>query len=650
MPAAAKLSCGLCTLALAVGALGGAPLPARRLRAGGSNTHVAVATSGTNYAIDAVSTFSWAASHEDRGASQTAFRLRVIDPATGRTVHDSGRVESAHPTYELAPEEQGRRLPGGRTYAWSVTWFDHDGQASPPSEPASFHLGLSDPGDWAGVPWLGSNTTNLYRTEASVGGSPSKTLAAATLYICALGYGKVTVGGKPASDGLMAVSGWTNNERMNYYETYDVSEHVRAARQSAALSRGQKISIGVALGHGWRDQSKFPRHDPKDAVGDKIDKVFRAQLKMTFTDGSTSTAVTTADPSWTTAAGPVTSDGVYDGETYDARLEQPGWDVVGFDDTQERGWSPAQAVTDGPRGAMVASAMPKVVIDSVRKPVQVTNLGDRYVIDFGSNVAGWTSIKNMKGKAGDTVVLKHAEVMQHEHLPDLKGKINTSRIYTGNLRTALATDTYILRGDPAGETYTPSFTYHGARYVEVTGFPGTLTAADVEYQHFHTGNSPKSSTKFSSPTITAIQRMAVGAQRSNMMTVPTDCDQRDERLGWMGDADLSAQTMLLNYDCGAFFTMFMKNMDSETDPDGSITDVVPLVRYGGRPADPSWSAALIEVAYQLYKIDGISAVAKAHWDKMLLHLEFYASAAAKSPTHWPKTKYGDWVPPPVCDT
>ena len=638
MAAIAALTRDLCVLACVTCALAGAPLPARRLRAHGSNTHANTATLGTNFALDEASSFSWAASHEDRGASQGAFRFTITDAVTGRVVHDSGRVVSAHPTYELS--SKGSELLSGRTYEWAVIWYDQAGQASPPSEPAAFHIGLSDP-NWNGVPWLGSNTTNLYRTEGSVA-SP-KTLAAATLYICALGYGKVTVGGKPASDGLMVVSGWTNNERMNYYETYDVSAQVRAAQLEQ--SDGATIALGVALGHGWRDQSKFPRHDPKDAVGDKTDKVFRAQLKMMYTDGSLTTAVTTAAPTWTTAAGPVTADSVYDGETYDARMEQPGWDMVGFDETAN-GWSPAKAVTDAPRGKMVASSMPKVAIDSVRQPVSVTNLGDRDVIDFGSNIAGWTSIKNMKGKAGDTVVLRHAEVMQHEHLPDLKGKINTSRIYTGNLRSAKAADTYILKGDQAGESYTPSFTYHGARYVEVTGFPGTLTAADVEYHHFHTANAKKSATKFSSPTIAAIQKMAIGAQRSNMMTLPTDCDQRDERLGWMGDADLSVESMLLNYDAAPFFTMFMKNMDSETNPDGSITDVVPLVRFGGRPADPSWSAALIEVAYQLYKIDGISAVAKAHWDKMLLHLQFYASAAAKSPTKWPKTKYGDWVPPP----
>ena len=132
--------------------------------------------------------------------------------------------------------------------------------------------------------------------------------------------------------------------------------------------------------------------------------------------------------------------------------------------------------------------------------------------------------------------------------------------------------------------------------------------------------------------------MALGAQRSNMMTVPTDCDQRDERLGWMGDADLSSQSFMINYDAGNFLTMFMANMDSEVDADGSLTDVVPFVRYGSRPADPSWSAAFIEVAYQLWKVDGKTAIPKQYWARIQLHLSKFAEMAAKDPSKWPKTE------------
>jgi len=240
--------------------------------------------------------------------------------------------------------------------------------------------------------------------------------------------------------------------------------------------------------------------------------------------------------------------------------------------------------------------------------------------------------------------MRHGEILQHEGLPDIKGRVNATEPYFGNLRTAKATDTFISDGKTS--SYTPSFTYHGFRYVLVSGFAG-LTAADIELQHFASAVPLKVSTAFpSSPTIAAIQRLALGAQRSNMMTVLTDCDQRDERLGWMGDADLSADTILTNYDAKAFLAADMQSMQDETDADGSLSDVVPNVRFGGRPGDPSWTAALPQLAFTISKYCGDLAPAKAAWPKLVLHMSHYATLAKASKSKWPPTKYGDWVPAP----
>ena len=441
---------------------GSGPGAAYRLRVDGANTHKESGSVGTKFAIahDAMPTFTWAAKHGERGATQAGFELVVVDAVTGATVHESGLQETDQPYYQLATP-----LPAGREFEWSVEWRDQAGRTSPRSEPATFRTAIDDP-TWIGVPWIGSNTTNVYRTEVSFAADADETLAAATLYICALGYGKVSVNGKPATDeGLMTISGWTNNERMNYFETYDLTAHMR----EASLAHGGSMALGVSLGHGWRDQSKFPRKDLKEqlAKGDEIDKVFRAVLTTTSVDGTVTVLTSTAAPVWSAAAGPVTSDGTYDGETYDARMEMPGWDVAGF--AEDDAWGPAPIITDGPRGKMVASSMPPVALDRVVKPIGITNPAPgTFIVDYGTNVAGWSVIKNMKGKAGQTVVLKHAEIMQHENLPGNQGQwrppiktMNSSKIYQGNLRSALATDTYIMKGDAAGETYHPSFTYHG---------------------------------------------------------------------------------------------------------------------------------------------------------------------------------------------
>ena len=222
---------------------------------------------------------------------------------------------------------------------------------------------------------------------------------------------------------------------------------------------------------------------------------------------------------------------------------------------------------------MMASAMPPISLDRVLSPRAITQPSPGlFVCDFGENLAGWAVLKRIpNGKPGQRIVIKYAEVLQHKLMPDLKNQSFDPRLpYFKNLRSANSTDVFIQppaarddggslnSSDGSYHEYAPSFTYHGGRFVQVSGFPGgELTAANIEFHHFHTANAPRVSVNFSSPTLAAIQSLAVGAQRSNMMSVPTDCDQRDERLGWMGDADLSVETMLINYDAGAFFSMYL---------------------------------------------------------------------------------------------
>jgi alpha-L-rhamnosidase len=421
----------------------------------------------------------------------------------------------------------------------------------------------------------------------------------------------------------------------------------------------------------WRDSRPiFARNDNDSQPGDSTERVFRAQLVVTNRDGTSINILNLEN--WEATAGPVTVDSIYNGDVFDARLALPhGWDaatnLAGSDrsdggssggsgsgsdsiDRETRAtdsgrWVAAAEVTDAPRGKMAASAMPRIALDRVLSPVEITQpTPGLFVVDFGLNVAGWAVLKHIPagGNPGQRIVIKYAEVLQHKQMPDLKnGSFNPKLPYFKNLRSANSTDVYILAGVPGKtESYTPSFTYHGGRYVQVTGLPGVLTADHIEFHHFHSANAPRAAVNFSSPTLNAIQTLAVGAQRSNMMSVPTDCDQRDERLGWMGDADLSVGTMLTNYDSGAFFGMFMANMASELDQDGSLPDVVPAERWASRPGDPSWTAAFVETAYQLLKIDGDRAVIARFWPQLQRHLSQLAAAAKADASSWPPTLYG----------
>ena len=262
------------------------------------------------------------------------------------------------------------------------------------------------------------------------------------------------------------------------------------------------------------------------------------------------------------------------------------------------------------------------------------------VVDFGENLSGWVKLF-VKGKAGTTVTLRHAEVLQHPPYGPANGEI-----YTGNLRTAQATDVYILKGDPNGEIFEPHFTYHGFQYVEVIGYPGTLTADNITQIHFRTLSRVRTTFNSSSPILNAIQINALKGQGSNMMSVPTDCDQRDERLGWMGDADLSADSFAINYDFAAFQDGFLLNMADAQPNDGSLPDVVPFMRYGGRPGDVSWSAALPQNVYVRYKVNGDLQPAQRFWGVLSSYFDNLASQFQKAEGNFQKwnTPYGDWVP------
>lgn len=244
-----------------------------------------------------------------------------------------------------------------------------------------------------------------------------------------------------------------------------------------------------------------------------------------------------------------------------------------------------------------------------------------------------------------SVSLKHGELMQHQHLPDVKSP-DTSRVYFGNLRSAEATDTLVLTSPI--KDWMPRFTYHGFRYVEVHGYPGELAKDSIKRLVMHTAVPDRASATFDDEVLQAIHEGSKGSQRSNLMQVPTDCPQRDERLGWMGDMSLSAQSMLLHFDMGSMASAYVDSMVDEMGSDGSFPDVVPFQRYGGRPADLSWSSAFISTLTSLWQEAGDLDSAKIHWDSVKTHIGNLQAQYSKAGgiTHLPEP-YGDWCPPPA---
>eukprot|EP00928_Gymnodinium_smaydae_P056529 TRINITY_DN3989_c0_g1_i2.p1 TRINITY_DN3989_c0_g1~~TRINITY_DN3989_c0_g1_i2.p1 ORF type:complete len:617 (+),score=128.45 TRINITY_DN3989_c0_g1_i2:1505-3355(+) len=291
---------------------------------------------------------------------------------------------------------------------------------------------------------------------------------------------------------------------------------------------------------------------------------------------------------------------------------------------------------------MVAATFPGVQVTRRDSPVSITQpSAGVHVVDFGSNVAGVCSISVPKASI---VSLKYGEIMQHAKLPTLKSP-DPKRVYFGNLRSAAQNDTLVLT-EPIRDWW-PRFTYHGFRYVEVYGYPGDLNAADITRLVMNTALESKANASFGDEVLDAIHLGSKGVQRSNLMQVPTDCPQRDERLGWMGDASLSAESFLLHFDYGSMAEAFVDSMADELGSDGSLPDVVPFQRGGGRPADLSWSSAFLENMYALWKVSGNLNVSGRLWPQVRSHL---GNLQAQMQRAGSLTKlaqpYGDWCPPP----
>jgi len=521
-------------------------------------------------------------------------------------------VQSADPTTTL-------KLASGR-YSWSVQWQSTKGIVS---DVARSQVVVAPQADaWEGVPWLGAEGSNEFSaTVTNISKVQPVELMAATL-----GFGYVTVNGREVSNDLLSYSGWTNTEKRVLYRTYDVTDLV--ADDGTA-------TVEVRLGCGYRCDSKgqhrMPAYrDSADRSHDSIAKIFRLQIQVggdrIFHSGS---------DSWQSRQGPVVEDSLYDGETYNAQATTA--------------WTPAKQLSKGwgPKGAMVAASFPGVKVTRTDPPVKITNpTPGVHVVDFGSNVAGVCKIDvpRVPTEPG-SISLKHGEIMQHEHLPDVASP-DPSRVYFGNLRSAQALDTLYLDAPVKG--WMPRFTYHGFRFVEVYNYPGELTMGSIQRLVMHTANADKAEVKFDDEVLQAIHEGSKGSQKSNLMQIPTDCPQRDERLGWMGDVSLSAESMLLHFNMVPMAAAYLDSMVDEMHDDGSLPDVVPFQRFGNFPADLSWSAALTSTLTALWQEEGDLDSARKHWGAVksnTVNLQAqYQKAGALNKLAEP---HGDWCPPPA---
>ncbi len=480
---------------------------------------------------------------------------------------------------------------------WAAPGFDDSGwEAARPSE--------IDPG----APWTPTGGILLRR-----GFEAGKPVALARLYATALGAYEAFLNGQRVGDALLAPES-TDFRKTALYQAYDVT----------ALVRPGANAIGAHVGDGWYASVVAP--GGRYAFGPAPRRLL-TQLELTYADGSREIIAT--GPGWRSAPSPVVTSEIYDGEVYDARLEQAGWSEPGFDASD---WDEAGAA-ETPPCMLKPQTSPPVRATQTLKPRSVHEQRPGvFVFDYGQNFAGFCRLR-VKGAAGQRVELRFAEILKEDGAVD-----------QANLRAARARDIYVLRGDPAGETYEPHFTYHGFRYVEVEGFPGAPGLDDIEGVVVHSDLPIAGDLRIDNPLIEQLWRNAVWSQRSNFVGVPTDCPQRDERLGWTGDACVFWDAAAFNMDVYAFTDRFAGDMRDAQAATGAFPEYAPAaLKFGDEPA-PGWADAGVVLPWTAWRRSGETAIIERNWDAIVRYL---AGIEAANPDGlWANKRgldFGDWL-------
>ncbi len=590
---------------------------------------------------------SWRLESAERGQRQTAYRVLIASSAQHLEkgegdCWDSGRVgaeQSQHVRYA------GKPLAARQTVFWKVKIWDKDGAESAWSSVATWEMGLPESADWAGASWirLEKDTRNsplskrAFQTRAMtepkvVQAKPSPLLRRefevkpgvkrARAYVCGLGYHEVFLNGQRCGDAVLE-PGQTSYDVHAYYVTHDVTRLLRSGRNA----------IGVMLGNGFYGQSlAFASSLRYGAPG------LLAKVVIDYEDGGQETLVT--DAAWRATTGPIVFDNVYAGETYDARLELKGWDLPGFDDS---GWQAAQVQTLPLSPVLKAQMIPPIrQNDTLQAKTFWTDTGGKVVFDLGLNIAGWARLR-VNEPAGTVITLRFAEVL----MPNGKD-IDTAS--TGPFATGFEQiETYVCCG-AGNEEWQPRFTYHGFRYIEVSGLSqprresllGVRVYSDV---------ARAATFACSDELLNQIYATSLRTIEGNLHSVPEDCPHR-EKCAWLGDAHAAGEAMILNYDMAQFFTKFMADVETVCGRGGvtyqgvSATPGIPCnIAVGKRlcqEARPDWGDAVILVPWYMYVYYGDTQVMEAHFPLMKRWLA-YVSGMAKE--HIVYQGYGDWCPP-----
>jgi alpha-L-rhamnosidase len=555
---------------------------------------------------------SWKLDSPERGQKQTAYQivaattLAKLKKGEG-DLWDSGKVNSSQ---SVDVPYGGQSLHSGERVYWNVRAWDQKAKPYACRQPAWWEMGLLVPSDWRAV-WITRPRTEPLTEETMFDNDPAqlfrkefvlqKKVRRARVHVSGLGYYELYLNGARVGDHMLD-PGWTTYSKRTLYSTYDVTAQVKRGRNA----------VGMMLGNGWFNPlplKMWGRLNLREHLMVGEPRVC-LQLTVDYTDGSSETIGT--DESWKAGAGPILRNSVYLGEVYDARREQPGWDRAGFDDS---GWKQAVPAPE-PVGPLRAQDAPPIRISRILHPVKLSEPQPGvYIIDFGQNYAGWVRL-HAQGPAGTEVKMRYGELLY----PD--GTLNGMTSVTGQIKqggaayrykgegppqTAWQMDEYILKG--AGrEVYCPRFTFHGFRYVEITGLPQRPALGDIEGLRLNSDVAPAGSFACSNEEFNHIQQMILWTELSNLFSVESDCPHR-EKFGYGGDMVAASEMAIFNFDMERFYAKAVQDLGDAVRPNGGFTETAPFVGLsdeglGGGSGPVEFATAQPFLQWELYQYYG----------------------------------------------
>ncbi|QCT01496.1 alpha-l-rhamnosidase [Paenibacillus algicola] len=558
--------------------------------------------------------FSWKVWSDDRNIMQAAYQVQVSDNSLhfSDIVWDTGKMEtdqSVHVEY-AGPELHSRT----RYYYRVRVWIDRS-LVSEWSEVNCWETGLLSEENWS-ARWItgdvARNDANqdaclMLRSKFSLKGNVKR----ARLYATALGLYELYLNGRRVGDWHFT-PGWTSYNKRLQYQTYDVTE----------LLHADMNAIGALIGGGWY-KGNLAYRDQRNIYGNE--SALMCQLHITYADDTEEMIL--SDEHWRSATGPIIMSEIYHGETYDARLEKNGWNLADFNDAD---WSGIRVVDHSYETLIAQENMPTRIIQEI-KPVSLiqTPLGET-VLDIGQNMVGWMHFR-VSGERGRRITLQHAEVLDQN-----------GNFYMGNLRSAKQTINYVLKGGEE-EEFEPRFSFQGFRYVKVEGWPGDLDLSTFTAKVIHTDNEITGMFECSDQMINKLQQNIVWGQKGNFLDVPTDCPQRDERLGWTGDAHVFMRTASYNMNTALFFTKWLRDLKADQLPNGGVPHVIPHVLRAEDHSSSAWGDAAVICPWTLYLCYGDRRILEQQYDSMKAWVEYIRYQGENEYLWNTGFHFGDWL-------